>query len=178
MFERQHDRIANHVVDEVCAGGGGITEPGCLYGGRSIGEQLEAAVAGVSLEVDDDVELVAAHAFGDGEVAQIIDVNEMLAGGTNPLLQGGPIGDAVGIQEGLEARAVAPFEKFDDQLRGGVLAKIRREVADANPSRTARSADRRWREGLDVAGDAATAQFANATLLRRRRIECDQREGG
>ena len=130
------------------------------------------------LEVDDDVELVAAHAFGDGEVAQIIDVNEMLAGGTNPLLQGGPIGDAVGIQEGLEARAVAPFEKFDDQLRGGVLAKIRREVADANPSRTARSADRRWRKGLEVAGDAATAQFADAALLRRRRIERDQSEGG
>jgi len=174
MGQRHHHRITDHVVEEARTGGGRVAQVGHLHRRRPVGQQLEAAAAGVALEVDGDVDAVGAHAPRHLGIAQVGHVDELVAGGAHAAADLAAVVGAVRVQAHLEAFTVAPLQHLGHQHRGGMLVEVGREVAQADAAGPARPGRR---QGLDVARQAAGAHLANAALLRRRGVHRQQGKG-
>ena len=172
--ERRDHRVADHVVDVVGTGRAGKPEPAHLHRRRPRGQQLEAAVARMALQVDEDVDAVGANALAGGSVAEVRHVDEVVAGGHHASAQGRTVVAAVRIQKDLEAARVAPLEQLGHQHRRGVVVEVAGQIAEANAARrTLLGQGRQARHGV---AEHRRAPAADTQLLGGRAVDRQERE--
>ena len=129
---RNQRGVGDEIVDEIGAHGGGIAEVADLDGRGALGKNAGAAASGVAHQVHRDVDFKLAAEFGDGAIGQAADVDEAVhcRGDARAHLVAGI--RAEGEAEDFKLAAVVAFEQPGHQVGDGVVAKIRREVADAD----------------------------------------------
>jgi hypothetical protein len=122
------------VVDEGQPGGGRQPEVGDLHRRRPIGQHARARAQGLALQVDQDVDLVAADELRRLLVAERVDALEVVHGADDALAQRGAVLAAPVEGVDLEAAAVVQLEQLHRQHGHRVHAEVTRAVGDAQPS--------------------------------------------
>ena len=123
LVERRDNRVANEIVDVVGAGRTRKTEEGGLHRRRTMGEDAQAVVAGVALQVDQDLDAVGANALCRLAVADLGQVDKASAA-LEPLTHRAGIFRAVRVQRDLEPTCRKLLEHLRHQVRRRVLVEI------------------------------------------------------
>ena len=137
-------------------------------------------LAGVPLEVDEDVDLVGMDALRCGPVGHRGEVDEVLDLGADagPVL--GTILDAVRVGEHLEARLVVPLEHAQHQMGGRVVVEVGGDVSHPDARVCAGPGMRiEWRDvarhmGCEAPRDRELLRLVDVTRVGRER----KRQGG
>ena len=129
VLRRRNGAVGNDVVEEIGAVAAGETQIGDPQGGRAQGRDLQPVSRRMTVQIDQDVDLVLENALRRLGVVELADVDE---GVTIPL-DSFPVGAAVivpvGIGDHAEGIPVVAFEKAGDQVGDGMVAKIARQVS-------------------------------------------------
>ena len=139
------DGVGEAVVDGGEAGGAGVAEPGDLERGGFSGEEHEAAIGGVSGEVDEDVDFVLADLVEGVLVGEVGEGMPLVGGGAEA--GGDFVGlEIVGIAGDMEVGMVVGFQQGEEEEGDGVEAEVGGDVADAEGA-VGGAVDVGWRRG-------------------------------
>src|SRR5207249_4160352 len=90
-----------------------------------------AGVAGVAVDVDQDVDPVGADLRGGRLVAHFADVDPVLDRGLDPLVQRALVLAPAIVGEDLDVLAVVQLEELGHQVADGVVAQVGGDIAHA-----------------------------------------------
>ena len=125
--------VGESVVNRRKAGGARIGKPRDLYGRRLAGEDQKTIPGHVHGQVDENVDPILAHQADDLIVGQAGDVAPDV--GERTEARGGCVRTSnIGVAKNLEVLVIMCREKARHEKRLGVVAKVRRNIADSQPA--------------------------------------------
>ena len=120
----------NQVIDEGGAHGARVAEPTHLGSTRAPGKDRGARAHRITLQINQDVEIVIVDAARRDIVGIPGNVHEVFTGLHEARAHGAFIVGAVRVREYLEFAAVVQFQHFGQEVGGRVLIKIGGKVTD------------------------------------------------
>jgi len=110
MPRRDDDRIGDDVVDIVRAQRSRVSQVVDLDGAGAEGKYSRAPAGGVSREVDCDIDFELPKQFGRPEVAQALDIVELIERHAQSFAHRAGMAGLQGQRDGLESTAIVVFE--------------------------------------------------------------------
>ncbi len=123
--------ISEDVVVITRRHGTGVTEVVYLHGRASRCEKPGTGVAGIALEVHGDINAPLSRKRRHLQVGHVVDINETVERPGNSLAHGVRGDGAKPEAIALETRRIVRLQRLQQQVRGGVFAKIRGVVTHA-----------------------------------------------
>ncbi len=127
---RRDPVVADDVVVEAGPHGPGEAQPVDLDRGRASREDAQTGIAGVAVDVDQDVDAIGGDHGGGLVVGQVADGLPVFDGGGGALMDAALGLDAAIVGEDLDLRAVMQLEQLSHQIADGVVAQVGRHIAD------------------------------------------------
>jgi len=174
----QHERVGQHVVDPVRAGGARIGQPVHLHRGRAHRQHLRGTAAAPAAQVEQHVDGGVPDARGDLRVRQRAHLVHLRGGRLQACPQGAAI--AGGQREQVQVQAAGGgqlFQQRHDQQPGGMRAEAVGQKAHAQAALAAHGGGgQRPHAGADDRGALPrTGQLFGGTAVfaqERKRLHC------
>ena len=123
--------VGQHIVNAGQGGGAYKAQVGNLHGRRAVGQNIGPHAQGQAVQVDEDVDLMAAYALRGLLVAHRPNLDVVVHGRHHPRSQGAAVFAAPAKAIHLYPCAVMQLQQFGNEYGHRVGAKIRRQVANA-----------------------------------------------
>src|SRR5262249_31363669 len=122
---RAHEAVGDDVVVPGRAEGAEIPQPGELHRRGSQREDLALRVRRVTVEIDEQLDSIAANAPGDMLSWLRAAIDEVLGRPRDALSERARVTREQAVCEGLDSRAIDALQTFDQQMPDGMIAKVR-----------------------------------------------------